>query len=46
MQSLIDKNGNKATNEVLKQISKDVEISISEIFNMLDIVKIDNCKKV
>jgi len=44
VQNLIDQNGNKASNDILNQISTDVEIAITEVFDMLDIVKIDNCK--
>ena len=45
VQSLINENAAKASNEILKQISEDVEVAITDVFDMLDIVKVDNCKQ-
>ena len=45
VQSLINENSNKASNEVLQMISRNVEVSITEVFDMLDTVKVDNCKQ-
>jgi len=45
VQSLIDANSTKSSNDTLNRISTGVEVSISEVFDMLDTVKVDNCKQ-
>jgi len=45
VQSLIDANSTKSPNDTLYRISTGIEVSISEVFDMLDIVKVDNCKQ-
>ena len=45
VQSLVNENSTKSSNDTLKRISVDVESSITDVFDMLDIVKADNCKQ-
>jgi len=45
VQNLINANSTKASNDILNRISTDIEVSISEIFDMLDTVKVNNCKQ-
>ena len=45
VQKIIDENANNTSNEVLKQLSTDVEISITQVFDLLDAIKVENCKQ-
>jgi len=45
VQKIIDENANKTSNAILKQLSTNVEVSISQVFDLLDAIKVENCKE-